>query len=324
MGFGTLLVLAFLCGIQKAQGEGSPEPDPTPSKAVSSPIDIQRVSFLGIQDFQLYSRENEIIDYAGLTDRMGYLHDDEISRLLKTSQSSSDTGQWCDGLGLGLGAVGAGFEIAGSSDLKTTGLRILLGGVGLKLAGALFMDQAGTALFNAVERYNRFYWKENGDSASARPAKGLVPIHTHFSTWNGFEYECAGKKLESSNDFTPLFESSNDYEVQRLFKDSEGSGTVGSILGIAGGLGCLGSAVGYFSSENSGGKTGFAWAFASSAVVGLAGDLFLKGAESGKFNAVQRYNRFARGQEAVLPKGPENEKELLNFDSPVSKNGKNP
>jgi hypothetical protein len=314
--------MALLCGIQKALGEGSIEPASAPSKAVSAPIDVQRVSFLGIQDFQLYSRENEMIDYVGLTDRMGSLQDDEISRLIKTSQSSSDTGRWCDGLGLGLGAVGAGFEIAGSSDSKTAGLGILLGGVGLKLAGAFFMNQAGTSLFNAVERYNRFYWKEKGDLA--RPAKGLAPIHTHFSTWNGFEYECAGKKLENSKDFTPLFEAANDYEVQRLFKDSEGSGTMGSILGVAGVLGCLGSAAGYFSSENSGEKTGFVWAFASSAVVGWVGNLFLKGAESGRFNAVQRYNRFARGQEAVLPKGPENEKELLNFDSPVSKNGKNP
>jgi|GEM_PF-2068640 len=324
MGFGTLLVLVISCGIPKAYGDVTPSLISSSSQAVSAPIDVQRFSIIGIQNIQLYSQTNEALDGAELTNRLDTLQNVEISSLLRTSQSSADTGFWCDGLGLGLGAVGASFEIAGSGDWQTTGFGFLLGGLGLKLAGSFFMDQAGTALFNAVESYNRSYWNESDDLSTAKFSKGLIPIHTHFSTLGGFEYQCSGKRLESDQDFAPLFEAANDYEAKRLFKDAESSGTTGSLLELVGGLGCLGSGMGYFTSGSSKDKTGYAWAFVSSTVVGIVGNLFLKGAESSKFNAVQRYNRFARGQEAVLPKDPENEKELLNFGSPASSNPRNP
>ena len=248
--------------------------------------------------FQVYSRKGEYLLYPDLMDSVGLLHDREITGLLKTSQASSDADQWCDGFGWGFGAVGAGVLIDGSKDSGTNniGLGFFLGGLGLKLAGNLLVDQANSSLFNAVERYNQIYWGETNNSPSTKDAKGLNPIHTHFSTLNGFEYECNGKRLGGSEDFKLLFEAANDHEVQRLFNDSVGVGTIGSVLEATGGVGCLGTAVSYLSSSNSGDKTSYAWGFATSAVVALVGDLFLKGAESSKFNAVQRYNRFARGQ----------------------------
>jgi len=43
------------------------------------------------------------------------------------------------------------------------------------------------------------------------------------------------------------------------------------------------------------------------------GGFFRTEAQTAKFNSVQRYNRFARGEEQKLPGGPADEKELLNF-----------
>jgi hypothetical protein len=312
-------LLFFLSGFQSVQGQTGNEPTPAVTAQTPSPIDIQRASLWGLVNLQIYSQKGDLIPNPDLMEKVGGPRDEEISRLLQTSQTSSDLGQWCDGIGLGGGAVGAGFLLAGSNDSGTSniGVGFLLGGLGLKLAGTLLTDEANSSLFNAVERYNRIYWEETGDFPSTKYAKGLNPIHTHFSTLNGFEYECAGKRLGGSEDFKPLFDASNDHEVTRLFDDSQGAGTTGTILEVTGGAGCLGTAVGYLSASNSGDKTAYAWGFASSAVVALVGDLFLKGAESSKFNAVQRYNRFARGQEAVLPSGPENEKDLLNFGAPA-------
>ncbi len=312
-------LLFFLSGFQIVQGETATTPSATAE--IPSPIDAQRASLLGLVNVQVYSQKGDLISNPDLMERFGGLRDEEITRLLHTSQTSSDIGQWCDGFGWGFGAVGAGFLLAGTNDSGTNniGVGFLLGGLGLKLAGNLLVDQSNSSLFNAVERYNQIYWGETTDFPSTKYAKGLNPIHTHFSTLNGFEYECDGKRLGGAEDFKPLFDAANDHEVQRLFNNSEGAGTLGSVLEVTGGGGCLGTVVGYLSSSNSGDKTAYAWGFASSAVAALVGDLFLKGAESSKFNAVQRYNRFARGQEAVLPKEPENEKDLLNFGAPVPK-----
>jgi hypothetical protein len=199
-----------------------------------------------------------------------------------------------------------------------------LGGLGLKVVGTLFFDQAGTALYNAVERSNRLYWEKTVTFSSDLKAKGLSAIKTSWSTWNGFEYESDGKRLADQRDFENKFSATNDFEVQRLFRDSEGQGAAGTWLAILGGAGGLGTAMGYFTSSNTNEKTAYACAFAASTILFGLGECFLKEGESAKFNAVQRYNRFARGQEAVLPQGPKNEKDLLNFGAPVSEKGISP
>jgi hypothetical protein len=130
--------------------------------------------------------------------------------------------------------------------------------------------------------------------------------------------------LADQRDFENKFSATNDFEVQRLFRDSEGQGAAGTWLAILGGAGGLGTAMGYFTSSNTNEKTAYACAFAASTILFGLGECFLKEGESAKFNAVQRYNRFARGQEAVLPQGPKNEKDLLNFGAPVSEKGISP
>jgi hypothetical protein len=321
----NLLVLLGLSivglNFQEAFAKSSIQPTPSPAHEITAPIDVERASLFHLL---VYSQKGEMLLYPDLMDIVGTVKDEDINRLLQTTRSSVNTGEWFGWTSIGVVCSGVLMMTSSDSGTSNWGLGVFLGGIGLHITHDLFFDQAGTALFNAVERYNQSYWGDWDDSLRANKTSGLSPIHTHFSTLGGFEYQCAGKKLESDKDFSPFFESSNDFEVQRLFKDSQGSGTAGTILETVGGAGCVGSAVGYFSTNNSGDKTGCAWVFISSAVVGLVGDWFLKDAESSKFNAVQRYNRFARGQEAVLPKGPENEKDLLNFGSPDSKAGKNP
>lgn len=296
-------------------------PTPSPAQEITTPIVVERASLFHLL---VFSQNGEWISGTELTDKVGTIKDEEINRLLQTNRSSADTGEWIGWAGAGLACSGLLMMTSNDSGTSNWGLGVFLGGIGLHITHDLFLDQAGSALFNAVERYNRSCWGELADSLKAKKTSGLSPIHTCFSTLGGFEYECAGKRMESDGDFSSLFEESNDFEVQRLFKDSQGSGIAGTILEAVGGGGCVGSAVGYFSAQNPAVKNSYAWIFISSAVVGLVGDWFLKDAESTKFNAVQRYNRFARGQEAVLPKSPENEKDLLNFGSPDSKVGKNP
>ncbi len=321
---GALWFMTFWGMVPNLIWAGEPLKVTDESVTLVPPVDIQRISFLGVLDFQLYSKHQETIDTPDLVKGLGALQNDEISRLLKTSQSSKDSAGWFNGLGSGLGLIGAGLIVASSNADQTTGWGLFLGGVGLRIAGSFSLDQADTSMFNAVEKSNRIYWKQMADTHGSKPISGLLPIHSCFSTLNGFEYECAGKKLGSDSDFKTLFVKSNDFEVQHQFSECEANGTTGSVLAVIGGAGCLGSAVGYFSTADSNDKTACVWGFAFSAVVGMLGELFLKGAESAKFNAVQRYNRFALGQEAVLPQGPKDEKDLLNFSSPGPGSDKNP
>lgn len=305
---------------KKAFGEETSIPTQAQTQKTIAPVDVERATLFHLL---VYSQKGEILS-SDFIDTVGNVKDEEITRLLQTAKSSANTGEWLGWIGAGAACSGLFLTTSNNTGTSNLGLGIFLGGISLHIAHDLFLDQADTALFNSVERYNQSYWGELDDSSTTKASRGLSPIHTHFSTLGGFEYLCAGKKLENDGDFNRLFVASNDFSVQRMFKDSQGSGTAGTILEAVGGAGCLGSAVGYFSTQNSGNKTGYAWIFVSSAVVALVGDWFMKDSESGKFNAVQRYNRFARGQEAVLPQVPDNEKDLLNFGSQATTEHKNP
>src|SRR5581483_1764906 len=100
----------------------------------------------------------------------------------------------------------------------------------------------------------------------------------------------------------------------RLLKKSESSESNGKIFGTVGFLGLVTGLVGILKTSSSQ-QTPFLITAIGGAVSFDIGNLFQTEAQTSKFNSVQRYNRFARGEEQVLPQTPQDEKALLNFNS---------
>ncbi len=281
MVWGALLINLFAGGWTNLFGE-EPSTDPAQSATLLEPIDVHSYSFLGIQNELAYSQDQQTLETGDIEMGLGALRYGEITRLIQTERSSRETGLWFNALGDGAGLLGTGWLLWGSNNTANTGWALLLGGVGLRVAGALFFDQAETSLYNAVERSNSLYWEKTGALSSGLKARGLTAIHTSYSAWKGFEYESDGNRLTDHRGFEEKFSATNDFEVQRLFRDSEGQGAAGTWLAVLGGAGGLGTAVGYLSSQTSNEKTAAAWGFVASTVLFGVGEYFLKGGGIGQ------------------------------------------
>jgi hypothetical protein len=97
-----------------------------------------------------------------------------------------------------------------------------------------------------------------------------------------------------------------------MLRRSESSDVIARILSTVGLLGIATGAAGLLltPSEEHG---GFLIAAAGGSLTFNIGGFFRTEAQTAKFNSVQRYNRFARGEEQRLPGGPADEKDLLDF-----------
>ncbi len=128
----------------------------------------------------------------------------------------------------------------------------------------------------------------------------------------GLQYSVDRRLLVHYQDFEELVLPLRDYETERLLKRSEVSDENSKIFGVLGLAGMATGLIGLLTSPSSQ-QTPF-WVTAIGGAVAFdVGSLFQSEAQTAKFNCVQRYNRFALGEEQVLPPGPTDEKSLLNF-----------
>jgi hypothetical protein len=143
----------------------------------------------------------------------------------------------------------------------------------------------------------------------------LKPIDARFSTLSGLSYTQGGEELKNYGDFQEVLAPIHDFEARRLLNKSESSlldsklleslGLVSAIVGVTGLL---------TSSSNQ--QTPFWITAVGGAVLFDIGTFFGTEAQTCKFNAVQRYNRFAYGREQVLPQVPTDAKSLLPVAAP--------
>lgn len=146
----------------------------------------------------------------------------------------------------------------------------------------------------------------------ASPASGLRPVEVRFSTLGGLRYAIDDVPLSSYADLERIISPLHDYEASRLLKRSESSDSNSKIFSGAGVVGLLSGLAGILA--NSPDKRAPFWITAAAGGVCFdIGMLFRSESSTSKFNCVQRYNRFARGEEQVLPQGPSDEKSLLSF-----------
>jgi hypothetical protein len=143
----------------------------------------------------------------------------------------------------------------------------------------------------------------------------LIPVEIHCSTLFGLQYSLDDSWLLNHGDFEALISPLRDQEANRLLKKSESSAAVGTIFRLLGFAGALTGATGLLTgSANE--HTGFLLTAIGGGLCVNIGGLFQSESQSAKFNCVQRYNRFARGEEQILPEAPSDERSLLDFEKP--------
>ena len=150
-------------------------------------------------------------------------------------------------------------------------------------------------------------------TSTATPDPSAVvghPVKIEYLAIGGFQYELDGSSLNSFGQFEDLIYPLNDFEATRYLKGSEASKENSRIFALTGLAGLTVGVIGLLTAPSNE-QTPF-W------ITAISGELLwdisgLLGSESeaGKFNCVQRYNRFADGKEQILPKTPADEKSLL-------------
>jgi len=154
------------------------------------------------------------------------------------------------------------------------------------------------------------------ETATATPAStaasvtlNLMPIDTRLTTLDGLTYTQSGDEVKSYQDFHSIFDPLNDFETERLINHSESVLATSKLVESAGLIGAVVGVVGLVTASSN--QTPWWITAASGAVMFDIGTLFGADAQTSKFNAVQRYNRFAYGREQVLPQSSVDEKSLL-------------
>ncbi len=141
----------------------------------------------------------------------------------------------------------------------------------------------------------------------------LKPIEIHYATLTGLSYSLDSEFLFNDKEFENLIFPLNDYETTRLLKRSESSSSAGEIIKIIGFAGLLTGLTGLATSPSNQQAPFWITAITGGITIEISGFFQLE-AQTAKFNCVQRYNRFARGEEQILPKATEDDKSLLDFD----------
>jgi len=141
----------------------------------------------------------------------------------------------------------------------------------------------------------------------------LRPIDARLYLF-GFVYSQGNKYLVEDRQFEELVYPLRDFEATGLLRSYESSKNKSEIFHLIGLAGLLTGLVGLL--ETSGDQQTPFWVTAIGGAVSYQlGGFFKLDAQAAQFNCVQRYNRFARGEEQILPQGPSDEKSLLNFDN---------
>ncbi len=154
--------------------------------------------------------------------------------------------------------------------------------------------------------------QENSINTTSGSVK-LKPIEVNYTTLSGLCYSINDNFLAGNKDFEKIIFPVNDYEAIRLLKRSESSASTGQIFKIIGLLGVATGITGLLTSPVE--QYAPFWITAIGGGISFdVGGLFQSEAQTAKFNAIQRYNRFARGEYQVLPQAPLDEKSLLKFD----------
>lgn len=153
----------------------------------------------------------------------------------------------------------------------------------------------------------------NTDSPHSDELK-LKSIEIEYHTLGGLQYSMDGRFLTRYQDFQDIVLPLRDYETERLLKRSETSEVQSQIFGVAGFVGLVTGVAGLLTSSSNQQAPFWVTAIGGGILIDIGG-LFQTEAQTTKFNCIQRYNRFARGEEQILPKGPVDEKSLLNFGS---------
>ncbi len=138
----------------------------------------------------------------------------------------------------------------------------------------------------------------------------LMPIDARLTTLDGLTYTQRGDEVKSYQDFHAIFDPLNDFETERLINHSESALVTPKLVEAAGLIGVVVGVVELLTSLPSQ-QTPWWITAAGGAVVFDIGTFFGADAQTSKFNAVQRYNRFAYGREQVLPQAPTDEKSML-------------
>jgi len=141
----------------------------------------------------------------------------------------------------------------------------------------------------------------------------MKPIVVEYHTVDGLQYSIDGRYLIRYQDFEDLVFPLRDFQMERLLKKSETADLDSKIFSWAGFAGLATGVVGLLTSSSNRQPPFWASAVGGAILIDVGG-LFQSEAQTTKFNCVQRYNRFARGEEQVLPQGPSDEKSLLNFN----------
>jgi len=138
------------------------------------------------------------------------------------------------------------------------------------------------------------------------------PIEIQFTTLEGLRYSLGESFLIGDKDFESVILPLDDYETTRLFRKSQSSRSTGQIFKGLGIVGAVVGLVGILTNPSDQQSPFWLTATGGALLINISG-LFQMEAQTSKFNCVQRYNRFARGEEQKLPKQPEDEKELMDF-----------
>lgn len=146
----------------------------------------------------------------------------------------------------------------------------------------------------------------------------LHPIDTHFSTLGGMSYVMDGQELQTYADLRDVIDPLKDYEAGRLLDRSQSTDDVARILKIVGFLGVVGGLTAYATTNDTNSQTAFLLTALGGELTFDVGLLFASESQTTKFNAVQRYNRFAYGREQILPQTPSDEKSLLPATAPIT------
>jgi len=130
-------------------------------------------------------------------------------------------------------------------------------------------------------------------------------------------YVMNGENLQTYDDFHEVIDPLKDYEAKRLLDRSQAADDLAKIFKIIGFAAVAGGVAGILTTSKSSDQTNFLLAAVGGELTFDVGLLFGAESQTTKFNAVQRYNRFAYGREQILPQAPMDEKSLLPGSSPV-------
>jgi hypothetical protein len=150
---------------------------------------------------------------------------------------------------------------------------------------------------------------------SASASVTLIPIDIRFSTLDGLTYTQSGDEVKSYQDFHLILDPLKDFETERLINHSQSAMITSKLIGSAGLIGAVVGVVGLFTSSSNQ-QTPWWITAAGGGVLFDIGTLLGVEAQTSKFNAVQRYNRFAYGREQILPQAVVDEKSMLPVAAP--------